>query len=373
MLVLAFGCLQVSQASFSSHNPGAYSFQTALSQPLIIRWQYNSDMTVNLTPATDGEQIYLPLAAGTLVALRSADGQLIWKTEMGGELSASPVADSYGVYIASETVGVPNDRPRALGALRLLGNEGGVTLWMRTLPKPLRGMLVMNNALLFGGAIDGRVYALVKKSGEIAWLMQYNSPFSSHPVLSGARLFIGNEDGTLFALSQSTGRPYWRYRTRGPVRGSPVVVGGTVYFGSADGYVYAVDEVTGRLRWRRRTGAGVQAVAAQGNVLLVASLDNFVYSLSLNNGERIWKRQLPGRVSAQPLIAQDGALFTPLAGDAGVVLDLQTGKQLNPLPIGEDNSTSAAPVIVGEMIFLTTRHGLLAFSHPNTDAKASKR
>ena len=45
--------------------------QIALSQPLTIRWQYQSDRTVNLTPATDGERIYLPLAEGMLVSLRA--------------------------------------------------------------------------------------------------------------------------------------------------------------------------------------------------------------------------------------------------------------------------------------------------------------
>jgi outer membrane protein assembly factor BamB len=347
--------------------------QIALSEPLTVRWQYDSDFTVNLTPATDGERIYLPLAAGTLVSLRSTDGQLYWKTDIGGELSASPAADRRGVYIASETIGVRSDVPRALGALRLLGSEGGVTLWMRTLPMPLRGVLAMNGTILFGGASDGRVYAVVKKSGEIAWIMQHNAPFSSQPVLSGSRLYIGSDDGNLFALDQTTGKAVWRYRTRGPVRGRPVVVNGVIYFGSEDGYVYALLEETGRLRWRKRTGAGVQAVAEAGGGILVASLDNFVYFLSLSHGDQMWKRQLPGRLASQPLIAVDGALFTPLSGDAGVVLDPHDGKQINTLPIGDDNNTSAAPILAGDMVFLTTRHGLMAFSRPSVASQSNSR
>jgi eukaryotic-like serine/threonine-protein kinase len=347
--------------------------QIDLSEPLTVRWQYDSDFTVNLTPATDGERIYLPLAAGTLVSLRSTDGQLFWKTDIGGELSASPVADRRGVYIASEMTGVRSDVPRALGALRLLGSEGGVTLWMRTLPMPLRGVLAMNETTLFGGASDGRVYAVVKKSGEIAWIMQHNAPFSSQPVLYGSRLYIGSDDGNLFALNQVTGKADWRYRTHGPIRGRPVIVNGIIYFGSEDGYVYALLEETGRLRWRKRTGAGVQAVAAAGGGILVASLDNFVYCLSLNHGDQMWKRQLSGRLASQPLIAGDGALFTPLSGDAGVVLDPRDGKQINTLPIGEDNNTSAAPIVAGGLIFLTTRHGLMAFSRPSITTQSSNR
>jgi outer membrane protein assembly factor BamB len=143
-----------------------------------------------------------------------------------------------------------------------------------------------------------------------------------------------------------------------------VVVNNLVYFGSADGYVYALRETDGRLRWRRRTGAGVQTVAFAENGLLVASLDNFVYLLSFSEGDPLWKRLLAGRIAAEPLTSPDGVLFTPLSSSAGVVLDLRDGKQLNSLPIGEDNSSAASPIMAGKVLFVTTRHGLLAFSRP---------
>jgi hypothetical protein len=73
---------------------------------------------------------------------------------------------------------------------------------------------------------------------------------------------------------------------------------------------------------------------------------------------------MAGRLPAQPLTAADGALFIPLSSDAGIVLDLRDGKQLNLLPLGEDASIAASPIVAGKIIFVTTRHGLLAFSRP---------
>jgi outer membrane protein assembly factor BamB len=347
--------------------------QLALSEPLTIRWQYNSNMTVNLTPATAGERVYLPLAGGTIVALHSPDGQMFWKTEIGGEVSASPVADERAVYIGSETIFPPSREPRATGALRALGREGGVTLWMRTFHRPLGGSLVLSNTTIFGGTADGRVFAIDKSTGRFLWVMQHWQPFNSNPSLHGSTLYIGCDDGNLFALSQQTGETLWRYRTRGPIRGRAVEVEGIVYFGSADGYVYAVEAANGRLRWRTRTGAAVQVVASAGGGLIVASLDNFVYKLSLAGGDRLWKRQLAGRVASEPLMAADGALFTPLSGDAGVVLDLRDGKQLNTLPVGEDNNTAAAPVAVGAVLLVTTRSGLVAFSRPDVPAQSGRK
>jgi outer membrane protein assembly factor BamB len=230
---------------------------------------------------------------------------------------------------------------------------------------PIRGSLVGNDVNLFGGSADGRIYAVRKKTGDISWITQHTAPFDSRPTIFGSSLYIGSTDGSLLCLDQNTGKINWRYRTHGPISGRAAVDRGVVYFGSADGYVYALRATDGRLRWRRRMGAGVQTVTFSQNGILVASLDNSVYLLSFNEGDRLWKRLLAGRIAAEPLITPDGVFFTPLSSSTGVVLDLRDGKQLNSLPIGEDNSLASAPIVAGKMLLVTTRHGLLAFSRPN--------
>src|ERR1051325_9406954 len=122
-----------------------------LSQPLTVRWRYESAVTLNLTPAFDNERIYLPLAGGTIVALKAKDGQLFWRSEMGGELSASPIADESAIYVASETVVQANEPQKSAGALRALGGEGGGTQWMTPLVRPLRGALTISGTKLFAG------------------------------------------------------------------------------------------------------------------------------------------------------------------------------------------------------------------------------
>jgi outer membrane protein assembly factor BamB len=244
-----------------------------------------------------------------------------------------------------------------------VGREGGVTQWMRTLAMPLRGSLTLVNGKLFAGGDDGKVYVFDSTNGAARWSYDYGSPFNCQPVVSDGRVYVGSENGDLLALDEGTGKLLWHYRTRGPVRG-PVANGNNiVYFGSGDGYVYAVNAISGRLIWRKRTGAGVQAVVRIGENLLVASLDNFVYKFSLT-GARLWKRQLPGRIASQPLITGADALFTPLSSAAGVVLELRDGRPVNSLPVGEEITTSASPIAVGDVVLLTTEHGLLAFTPP---------
>jgi outer membrane protein assembly factor BamB len=330
-----------------------------LSQPLTVRWRYESTVT-NLTPAFDNERIYLPLAGGTIIALKAKDGQLYWRSEMGGELSASPVADENAIYVASETVGQPN---ASAGALRALGREGGVTQWLTPLVRPLRGALTISGGKLFAGGSDGRAYAFDKRTGGVLWSIPFALAFDSQPVAKAGKVYIGSEDGTLLALDEATGRLLWRYRTKGAIHGPVAVTDESVFFGSGDGYVYALSADKGRLKWRKRTGAGVEAVVLAGDAVLAASLDNFAYLLNLK-GTMLWKKQLPGRISAQPLTVQEAALFTPLSSSAGVVLGLKDGKQVNALPTDDELTSSASPILVGDAVILTTEHGLLAFASP---------
>ena len=334
-----------------------------LSQPLTVRWRYESPVTVNLTPAFDNERIYLPLAGGTIVALKAKDGQLFWRSDMGGELSASPIADETAIYVASETVVEPNEPQKSSGALRALGREGGVTQWMTPVVRPLRGALAISGAKLFAGGSDGRAYAFDKRTGGVLWSIPFSSPFAGQPVAKNNRVYFGGEDGTLLALDEASGRVLWRFRTRGAVHGPVAVTDDTVFFGSGDGYVYAVSSDKGRLKWRKRTGGGVEAVALVGDTVLVASLDNFAYLLNLN-GSMLWKKQMPGRIAARPLTVQQTALFTPLSSTEGVVLGLKDGKQVNSLPTGDELTSSASPILVGDAVILTTEHGLLAFARP---------
>jgi len=335
-----------------------------LAQPLTVRWRYSSSGTLNLTPAADSERIYLPLAGGSIVSLSASEGQLYWKSEVGGEFSASPTADDRALYVASETTTAEGDSQPVKGSLRALGREAGVTLWLRTLPVPIRGSLAMSDEKLFAGTSNGGFYSIDKATGNVAWFVQLGSAFNCSPVISKHGVYVGSEDGTLISLEESSGKVRWRYATGGPIRGPVAITNDMVYFGSGDGYVYAVDEADGHLHWRSRTGAGVQAVKSVTRGLLVASFDNFVYLLSFQRGKRLWKRQLPGRISAQPVTAEDGALFTPISSDAGVVLGLRDGKQVNSLPTGEGSNTAASPLIVADIVVLTTDQGLLAFSQP---------
>ena len=198
-----------------AHNGGDHSAKADprafLSQPLTVGWRYNSDLTLNLTPAFDRDRVYLPLAGGIIVSLKAGDGTLNWRSEFGGELSASPVADDRSVYIASETASRRLERAALLApcAHWAKGRRNAVDAHAR---HAASGILTLANGKLFGGGGDGRLYAFDSRTGELRWSFEYNAPFNSQPVVAGSRVYAGSEDGNLVVLDEQTGKLLWRYR-----------------------------------------------------------------------------------------------------------------------------------------------------------------
>lgn len=335
-----------------------------LSRPVYVRWFFKTDSVTNLTPAADNERAYVALGNGSIVSVRLSDGALIWRSDIGGAVSASPAVDDRNVFVASESLPTPKSiYPQATGVLRALSRQSGLTSWMRTLPSPARGVINLNAQNLFMTSSDGRLYALRKETGEIKWIKYNSSPFSTLNLFDGQTLYACDTYGDILSVELENGKTLWRYRTRKPLSAPVAVHGNMIYAGAADGFVYAIDRTNGRLRWRVRAGAAIQAVLAGEKWVLVTSLDNFVYCLSPQNGAKIWKRQLAGRVTAPPLVLKNNVLLAPLVGEECVVLSLEDGKKVNSLYVGEDNNTEAAPLLTPDALLLTTREGLMALSN----------
>ena len=345
-------------------DPASGQSLTDLSRPVYVRWLFKPDGVTNLTPAADAERVYMPLNNGAVVSVQLSDGALLWRSDIGGALSASPAADERYVFVASESLPTPKSiYLQATGVLRALSRQSGLTSWMRTLPSPVRGSINLNGQSLFVTSADGRLYAIKKETGEIKWIKYNSSPFSTQNLLQGETLYASDADGDILSIESKDGTTLWRYRTQKPLRAPVAVFGSMVYAGTADGFVYAIDRANGRLRWRVRTGAAIQAIMAGENWVLATSLDNFVYCLSPQNGAKVWKRQLAGRVTATPLVVDNHVLLAPLVGDECVVLSLEDGKKVNSIYVGEDNNTDASPLLTKEGLLLTTTEGLMALTN----------
>jgi outer membrane protein assembly factor BamB len=338
----------------------------SLARPFILKWNYRSEILTTLSPVYDGESVYLPLSDGTLISLRMRDGQLLWKADIGGDFSTSPTVVGQVVYAITRTKRFDeadhlDDLPVIL---RAISRTSGVTLWTRRLAHSSRVKIIFNDHSSFATVVDDRIYAFDQETGEEKWTVQLPSHFFTQIKAFGTNLYLSTRDGYLFALDQETGRTLWRYRTRDEVAALVASRDGILYLGTAGGYVCALREAGGKLSalWRKHAGTRVQTISYAGDGLLVTTQDNFALFFEPRNGRRLWKRLMPARLSEQPLVDSDSALFAPLGEESCVVLSLRDGRQVNTISLGKDNSILGSPTSSGEFLFIPTRSGLMAFA-----------
>jgi hypothetical protein len=96
-----------------------------------------------------------------------------------------------------------------------------------------------------------------------------------------------------------------------------------------------------------------------GDRVLVASFDNFIYALSRASGDRIWKRRLENRITADPIVEGDATMIAPLRGDYVAVFLNADGRRVNLFQLDREFEIVADPIFSGDMLVLATNKGLV--------------
>jgi outer membrane protein assembly factor BamB len=339
-----------------------------LALPFKKVWQYLTDSAAPFPPAVDDSRIFLPLAGGRLLCLDRETGDLLWSSELGGVISAAPVAGEKALFVAARKLGA--DGAEAGASLRAVDKATGLTLWARDHPRPFASMIATKERI-YAGCEDGALYALKADGGETLWKAQTQDAVRGLPLAVGQTVYFGSDDGALRAIEAESGREAWKFQTGAKISGQPAIDDRSIYFGSGDGFVYAIDLATRKLRWRWRAGAAIEAgVAIAGKMLIAASFDNFVYALSLKRGNRIWKKRLEGRIAAAPVVEGDATMIAPLRGDYAAVLFNTDGRPVGFFQLDQGMEIVARIVIAGDTLAVATDKGLVVARRASKEATA---
>ncbi len=221
------------------------------------------DIFNRLTPAIDGDDIYVAATDGTVERRRLADGDLIWDVELDQVL--------FGAVGVSDT------------------------------------------SILLGGSA-GEVISLDKNTGEQQWIVNVGGEVLAPPQADASRVFVQTLDGQLIGLNREDGSRLWSYRNTVPVltiRGTstPVVLRGSVITGFANGSVISFDAETGAVQWSARVAIPKgnseieRIVDIDGKLLL---LDGLLYAVSYqgqivaidpSSGNRLWANDASSHVA----------------------------------------------------------------------------
>ena len=221
----------------------------------------------------------------------------------------------------------------------------------------------------------------------LIWKKDVGQGFSP-PVVAQGRLILFHRIGdkeVIEALDPTAGKPIWKfdYHTRyrddfgfdeGP-RAAPAIAAGRVYTFGAEGTLHCLDFTTGKKIWSVDThakfqvrkgyfGAACSPVVDEGRVLMNigGSSGAGLVAFDAANGNMLWKATDQEASYSSPVVATINsarhALFFTRAGL--VDADPATGKIRYQFPWRarmQASVNAAAPIVVGDMVFLSASYG----------------
>jgi len=247
-------------------------------------------------------------------------GNLRWKRDLGGRITAQPVIGVDGnIHVGTHA-----------GILWTLNSEGIVVRQRNLGARIFAAALVGPAGEIYVGT-DGQGFFGLDSKGNQRFLID-NGALSgadadTAPTLApdGSVRFAAGS--TLYSID-GEGHVLWTFRANDKIFTSPTLDDrGTSFFGAQDEHVYAVD-AAGKLRFRFRTGGDIDAspVIDRDGTIFVGSDDQSVYAIS-SSGKQRWSTKLDGYVRGALALGSDASLLATHWGQnsALVALDRATG------------------------------------------------
>lgn len=204
-------------------------------------------------------------------------------------------------------------------------------MWKKTLSSISLSKPVVSGEVLVVRTLDGKVYGLLKETGEQIWIYDRGVPVltfrgNSSPVIGGDELvFTGFDSGKVAAIGLQHGRLLWETTAATPrgrsdiermvdIDGDPVLIGRNLFVVSINGRVVSIDAITGKLNWARDISSFVGMGADQNN-LYITDNDNNIWAFGQRNGDILWKQdKLKYRFLTAPSVQGERLLVLDFEG-----------------------------------------------------------
>jgi outer membrane protein assembly factor BamB len=280
----------------------------------------------------------VPLSIGRLTAHRISDGEVMWTREL---TATKPLAsDDRHVYVPS------GDGLQALDA-----NTGEVA-WQLTPGGKLTAPPLAHAGWVLAAAA-GELIAVRASDGSVVWRKPLGA-IEFKPGLDGDLLVVPLIEGRVVALDVRNGTERWsRQLFSSP--GEPLAIGGRVYVGTQNKRFYSLYANSGRVEFPKLVGAiPAGRAAVDERHIYFTALDNMIYALSRRTGTVLWRKGLPYRPTAGPVLIGTAVLVPGYVDIPLKAFDATTGSEvgvvafaatLNALPLFTQLPDGTAVVI----------------------------
>lgn len=323
-------------AARTGENPGP----APLERPL-VKWKAFVGGESYASPVVGTDAVYVATKAGSLIALSVADGEELWRTDIGD-------------YVARSTPALAGSRlfVSAGYALLAIDAKSGKELWRNPLQFAGSCSPVVAGDFVYVATQEGHVSAIAQDSGEERWAYRNDNLLFGSPAVADGMVIIGDETGQVTALDAERGRERWQTTIDGDIYATPAIADGVVYVVSNEPAVVALDLRTGKELWRRGVG-GQSSPAVQDGVLYVGGDDQSLRAIAAKTGEEQWSSPLGYAIESSATVSGDAVFLA--SGPTINALNASDGQTLWTHVTGD--AISADLAIAGGMVIASSHDG----------------
>ena len=370
LLVGVTGCGTISEYVSGTDNVEPPAELVRFDETVAVKtlWRRNvgaadSKRRVRLVPAAQDTKIFAADRKGRVRAFDASTGDSIWDTDTDQPISGGP-GTGEGLVLVGTKEGEVLALEASDGKIRWRARVSSEVL---AAPQAAQGVAVVRTG-------DGKLFGLNVADGARLWVYDRTVPVltlrgTSAPIIHAGLAICGFDNGRLVGVALEDGQPAWDTRVALPrgrtdlerlvdIDSQPTVEGDAVYVATFQGRVAAVDLRSGQVLWRRdmssHAGIGVDAGA-----LYVTDEQNYVWALDRSNSASLWRQtKLRGRGLTAPVSYGD---YVVVGDQEGYLhwMRREDGQFVARQNI-DGNGIAAAPLVVGDTLFVYGRGGTLA-------------
>ncbi len=237
-------------------------------------WEKTLGAPVRSSPTAVGDRVYVLTTEGRFYCLSGIDGAELWSarglpSQASLSLNASPAIDG-------EIVAVPYPTGDVLG----LKIADGSPVWSESLTRTRSesqfasmtdaARPAMENGIVYAIGHAGRMTATNAKTGERLWSL--NAPGTQTPWVAGDSVYVVDTRAQIMAVSKRDGKIQWTAKL--PASGTwsgPILAGDLLWSVSSKGLLAAVNPQSGLVAGQQDIGSGsyIAPIVAGGRMYLL--------------------------------------------------------------------------------------------------------
>jgi outer membrane protein assembly factor BamB len=304
---------------------------------------------------SDGK-LFVADQEGLVVALDQKTGEPLWEVKTELPISGGLEVGFEHVFFGTTDADVV--------ALKL---ADGDTAWTTQISSEVLSTPRFSDGFLVVRSIDGAVNTLDAATGEERWSYVRDVPAlslrgTSSPIIKSGGVISGYANGKLVVLRLKDGLQIWETsvavpRGRGAlsrmvdVDSDPLAGERFIYAATFNGGVVAVDVRSGEISWRRTEMSSYKKMLADWVSIFVVDVNNHIWSADQNDGGINWLQDRLENRQLTPLTQVGDYLLTADYEGYVHILNVTDGALVGRLKVS-DVAITAAPIVDDGLIYV---------------------